>query len=143
MTSKNSGGRSLRGQKQFLLNNSILPRAGATPRERAVRAIDRFFETEAEEAELRRALQDAAVLYRHSREFQAHTSRVAERVRHFMSEVWPARRVRGQTLDFASRFVVAVVSATAEEVTNQAVDRAELRRWSRACSAMLCDHFGL
>ena len=108
-----------------------------------VRAIDRFFETEAEEAELRRALQDAAVLYRDSREFRAHMSRVVERVSRFMNEAWPTRRVRGETLEFASRFVVAVVSATAEEVTNRGTGRAELRKWSRACSAMLCDHFGL
>ena len=122
---------------------AILGETGATPRERVVRAIDRFFETEAEEAELRRALQDAAVLYRDSREFQAHLSRVVERVREFVEEALSGRRVRGETLDFTARFVVAVVSATAEAVTNQAVDRSELRKWSRACSAMLCDHFGL
>lgn len=121
----------------------ILGETGTTPRERVVRAIDRFFETEAEEAELRRALQDAAVLYRDSREFQAHMSRVVERVRGFVEEAWPDRRVRGETPDFTARFVAAVVSTTAEAVTNQAVDRSELRKWSRASSAMLCDHFGL
>jgi AcrR family transcriptional regulator len=122
---------------------AILDDVETAPRERVVRAIDRFFETEAEEAELRRALQDAAVLYRDSREFRAHISRVVERVSRFVKEAWPARRVRGETLEFATRFIVAVVSATAEEVTNQATGRAELRRWSRTCSAMLCDHFGL
>ena len=121
----------------------ILEEVESPPRERVVRAIYRFFETEAEEAELRRALQDAAVLYRDSREFGAHMSRVVKRVRRFVEEAWPGRRVRGDTLDFTARFVVAVVSATAEEVTNQAVDRTELRKWSRTCSAMLCDHFGL
>jgi AcrR family transcriptional regulator len=122
---------------------AILEGTGAPPRERVVRAIDRFFETEEEEAELRRALQDAAVLYRDSREFRAHMSKVLKRVSHFLNEVWPARRVRGETLEFAASFVVVVVSATAEEVTNRGASRAELRKWSRACSAMLCDHFGL
>jgi AcrR family transcriptional regulator len=122
---------------------AILDELEVPPRERVVRAIDRFFETEAEEAELRRALQDAAVLYRDSREFRAHMSRVLERVGRFVKEAWPDRRVRGDTLEFAARFAVAVVSATAEEVTNQAVGRAELHRWSRTCSAMLCNHFGL
>ncbi len=122
---------------------AIMEEVGTPPRERVVRAIDRFFETEADEAELRRALQDAAVLYRDSREFGAHMSRVVERVSRFMNDAWPARRVRSETLEFASRFVVAVVSATAEEVTNRGTDRAELRKWSRTCSAMLCDHFGL
>jgi len=122
---------------------AILEEVEVPPRERVVRAVDRFFETEAAEAELRRALQDAAVLYRDSREFRAHMSRVLERVSHFMNEVWPARRVRGETLEFAARFAVVMVSATAEEVTNRGAGRAELRKWSRACSAMLCDHFGL
>lgn len=122
---------------------AILADVKASPRELAVRAIERFFETEATEAELRRALQDAAVLYRDSREFRAHLSRVVERVRRFVDEAWPPRRPRGENLEFAARFVVAVVSATAEQITSHAAGRAELRRWSRACSAMLCDHFGL
>ena len=121
----------------------ILEEVGTPPRERVIRAIDQFFETEAAEAELRRALQDAAVLYRDSPEFGAHMSRVVERVRRFLNEAWPARRVRGEALEFTTRFVVAVVSATAEEVTNHAAGRAELRKWSRTCSTMLCDHFGL
>jgi AcrR family transcriptional regulator len=80
---------------------AILGEVETPPRERVVRAVDRFFETEAAEAELRRALQDAAV------------------------------------------FAVTMVSATAEEVTNRGASRRELRKWSRTCSAMLCDHFGL
>jgi hypothetical protein len=68
---------------------------------------------------------------------------VVERVSQFMKEVWLARRVRGETVEFAARFVVVVVSATAEEVTNRGASRTELRKWSRACSAMLSDHFGL
>lgn len=122
---------------------AILGEGEAPPRRRVVRAVDRFFETEAEEAELRRALQDAAVLYRDSRDFREHMSRVVDRVKGFLSEVWPDRRARSETLDFASRFAVVVLSATAEEVTNRGANHAELRRWSRACSAMLCDHFGL
>jgi AcrR family transcriptional regulator len=121
----------------------ILEASDTPPRERVVLAIDRFFETEAEEAELRRALQDAAVLYRDSREFRAHVSRVEKRVARFVGEAWPARRTRSDALEFAARFAVAFVSATAEEVTNRGADRAERRRWSRTCSAMLCDHFGL
>lgn len=121
----------------------ILEEFEVPPRERAVRAIDRFFETEAAEAELRRALQGASVLYRDSPEFGAHMSNVVERVRRFLDEAWPPRRRRGEALEFAARFVVAVMSATAEEVTSHAKGRAELRKWSRACSAMLCDHFGL
>ena len=70
-------------------------------------------------------------------------SRVVERVRRFVDEAWPARRKRGETPEFAARFVVAVVSATAEEVTNRGAGRSELRKWSRACSEMLCNHFGL
>jgi AcrR family transcriptional regulator len=122
---------------------TILEEVETPARERAVRAIDRFFETEAEEAELRHALQDAAVLYRDSPEFGAHMSNVVERVRRFLDEAWPPRRRRGEALEFAARFVVAVMSATAEAVTSHAAGRAELRKWSRACSAMLCDHFGL
>ena len=122
---------------------AILGEVETPPRERVVRAIDRFFETEAAEAELRRALQDAAVLYRDSREFEALVSKVVERVGRFLKEAWPNRRVRGETREFIARFAVTVVSATAEEVTSHAAGRAELRKWSRACSAMLCDHFGL
>jgi AcrR family transcriptional regulator len=121
----------------------ILEEVETPPRERAVRAIDWFFQAEAAEAELRRALQDAAVLYRDSPEFGAHMSKVVERVRRFVDEAWPPRRTRGEALEFAAHFVVAVMSATAEEVTSRAAGRAELRKWSRACSAMLCDHFGL
>ena len=70
-------------------------------------------------------------------------SNVVERVRRFLDEAWPPRHRRGEALEFAARFVVAVMTATAEEVTSHAKGRAELRKWSRACSAMLCDHFGL
>jgi AcrR family transcriptional regulator len=122
---------------------AILGEVDVPVRERAVRAIDRFFETEAAEAELRRALQDAVVLYRDSREFETLISKVVERVRRFVKEASPSRRVRGETLDFIARFAVTIVSATAEEVTSHETGRAELRKWSRACSAMLCDHFGL
>ena len=119
---------------------AILEEVGTSPRERVVRAIDRFFETEADEAELRRALQDAAVLYRDSPEFDAHMSNVVERVRRFLDEAWPPRRVRGEALEFAARLVVAVMSATAEEVTSRASGRAELRKWSQSIALQARDH---
>jgi AcrR family transcriptional regulator len=122
---------------------AILGEVETPPRERVVRAIDRFFETEAAEAELRRALQDAAVLYRDSREFDALVSKFVERATRFLKEAWPSGRARKETLEFAALFAVTMVSATAEEVTNRGASRRELRKWSRTCSAMLCDHFGL
>jgi AcrR family transcriptional regulator len=121
---------------------ALLGDRSRSPRQRAARAVDRFFETEAAEAELRRALQDAEVYYRDSAEFHALERRAVEGVRAFLEEVSDGRR-RPADLDFAARFFTTVVSATAEAVTGRTTDPAETRRWSRACSAMLCDHFGL
>lgn len=128
--------------------SAILADATRPPRQRAGRAIERFFETEAAESELRRALQDAEVYYRDSPEFEALAQRAFEGVRAFLAAAVaasPGRRGlrRPADLDFAARFFTTVVSATAEEVTRRTSDSGEIRRWGRACSAMLCDHFGL
>jgi AcrR family transcriptional regulator len=117
--------------------------AGGSPRRRAERAIARFFETEAAERELRRALQDAEVHYRDSAEFDQLQRRAVEDVRAFLEEAFAGRRRRPADLDFAARFFTTVVSATAEDVTGRTRDPAEVRRFARACSAMVCDHVGL
>ena len=54
--------------------------------------MHRFFETEADEADLRRSLQYAEVLFDETPEFRAIEARAAARIRDFLREELPRRR---------------------------------------------------
>ena len=118
---------------------ALLDDDSRSARERLVRAVHRFFETEAAEADLRRSLQHAQVLFDETPEFRAIEARAAARVRDHLREALPGRR----DLDFATELVLSTVAGVAERVTRRPKRPAEIRRWSRAVSGMLCRQLGL
>lgn len=118
---------------------AILDSPRGSPRSRLFRAVHRFFQTEADEAPLRRSLQIAEVLFHESPEFRAIEERGLRRIGDYLREVLPASR----DVDFEAELLVSVVTGVAERVTRRPQSDRSVRRWSRACSEMLCHRLGL
>jgi AcrR family transcriptional regulator len=106
------------------------------PAARLRSTILEFFRTEAEEADLRRALDDASALYRGSPEARAQEERARRLVEGFFAEALP-RRAPAEVA-FAAQFFVLTLSAIAEKVTDRVRDRAALGRWAEATADLLC-----
>jgi len=119
---------------------AMLTDARRSPRERLVAAVRRFFETEAEEAELRNALQVAERLFWELPEFQAIQARAERDVQAFLRD---AVGVPSRRLAFETQLVLATVAGLAERVTREPPGPAALRRWADAASGMLCTRLGL
>ncbi|MFO0597781.1 MAG: TetR/AcrR family transcriptional regulator [Myxococcaceae bacterium] len=108
---------------------------GQKPFARLEAAVTRFFETEAEEAELRVALDDSQELLRQAPEARALHLKALDDLSAFIAEAAPGLRpVHHQ---FATRFVFVTLGAVAEKVTEQRPSGNELTAWARATSAML------
>jgi AcrR family transcriptional regulator len=106
------------------------------PAVRLRHTILEFFRTEAEEADLRRALDDASALYRGSPEARAQEQRALALVEGFFAEALP-RRPRAD-IAFAAQFFVVALAAIAEKVTDRVRDPAALARWADATADLLC-----
>ena len=119
---------------------AILGDERRTPEARLKTAVRRFFETEADEAPLRTALQYAELLFWETPEFQAVESRAKQGIRAFLRD---AAGVPARSLDFETELVVATVVGMTERVTREPRSPAALRKWSAACSGMLCARLGL
>ncbi len=104
-------------------------------RERLTRAIATFFETEAAEAPLRSALQQAEIYYRDFADYESLESTAVARVAAFLREVLPHRR----SVAFEARLLLYVVTGVAERATNDRPSSAALTRWSETVSRLLCD----
>jgi AcrR family transcriptional regulator len=110
------------------------------PRRRIEAAILRFFRSEADEAQLRGALRKAEALFEHTPQIEARNAFVRGRIRHHLERMLPRR---GRALDFQADLFATTVSSVAEAVTDRTTDPAEIRRWSKATSQMLCRQLGL
>ena len=111
-----------------------------SPRERVRRTIVAFFESEAEELALRGALQGAEAYFRSTPEFAELEAMALARLREFLREVLgPGAR----DLAFKARLLRTVVTSVAENVTDEDLEPAEVRKWARTCATMLCDHLGI
>ena len=108
------------------------------PVERLRRAIVEFFRTEAEEAALRRALDDASALYRGSDEARAQRGKVLQLAETFFREALPRRAP--SEVAFAAEFFMLSMGAIAEKVTEYGLDRDALLRWTHATADLLCAH---
>jgi AcrR family transcriptional regulator len=107
-------------------------RASAAQRLRA--AQQAFFRTEYDEGPLRRALADAAPLYRDAPQAQAQRDRALPLLDALIAEVAPGLGTRQRA--FASELYIALMSALGEHVSEQAESRAEVDRWSAASADM-------
>lgn len=120
--------------------DAILSDTSRTPRQRFELAVRAFFESEAEEVPLRTGLQRAEVYFYDAPEYRELESRGIAGVRDFLREALPPGT---RDLDFKARLVQTVVSSVAERVTSRGAGRAEVGKWARSCSAMLCGYLGI
>ncbi len=120
--------------------DAILSNTSRTPRQRFELAVRAFFESEAAEVPLRMALRRAEVYFDDAPEYREIESRGVAGVRDFLREALPPGT---RDLDFKARLVQTVVSSVAERLTNRGVKQAELGKWARVCSGMLCEYLGI
>ncbi|HLK88295.1 MAG TPA: TetR family transcriptional regulator [Polyangia bacterium] len=107
-------------------------RRGAAERLRA--AMRAFFRTELDEAPLRRALSDAAPLYRDAPETRAQRERGVARLRALVGEAAPELPPRRR--GFAADLYVALLGSMGKHVSEIARSRAEVDTWSAAVADM-------
>jgi AcrR family transcriptional regulator len=114
-------------------------RRGAASRLRA--AMRAFFRSEYEEAPLRRALGDAAPLYRDAPQAREHRARGMPLLRALIAEAAPdlPRRRRA----FAAQLYVATLAGMGKQVSETARSRAEVDLWAAATSDMFLAHLGV
>lgn len=111
-------------------------RLGAAERLQA--AMRAFFRSEYEEAPLRRALGDAAPLYRDAPQAREHRARGMPLLRALIAEASPhlPRRRRA----FAARLYVATLAGMGKHVSETARSRAEVDSWAAAIADMFLAH---
>jgi AcrR family transcriptional regulator len=119
---------------------SILDERHLSPRERLGKAVTYFFQSEAEEAELRTALKQAEVFFHETPEFRALQAQIFHKVRQFLQQVLSKK---SKQVDFCTELVLTTVSSVAEEVSSRTQDSAQVQRWAQAISTMLCAHLDI
>ena len=113
----------------------VLGRGDRRPELRLHEAIVLFFRSEAEEAPLRRALDDAGALLRDSPAAHQLDREVQARIREVFGQLLPGADARDR--DFAGELVRVVVSSVAERVTATRAGRADVERWAAATARMV------
>lgn len=116
---------------------AILDDTDLTPRQRIFRAVDYFFQTEAEEAELRTSLKFAAVFFHESKEFRALETEIIQRVKLFLQSALSAPH---QALDFQTDFFLTLISSVAETITTRKTSPEQVKKWAFTISEMICDY---
>jgi AcrR family transcriptional regulator len=114
-------------------------RLGAAERLRA--AMRAFFRSEHEEAPLRRALGDAAPLYRDAPQAREHRARGMPLLRALIADAAPALPRRRRA--FAARLYVATLAGMGKHVSETASSAAEVDTWAAAITDMFLTHLGV
>jgi AcrR family transcriptional regulator len=97
-------------------------------------AVRAFFRSEFDEAPLRRALGDAAPLYRDASEAGEHRERGLPMLRALIGKAAP--RITSRRRAFAAELYIGVMSAMGKHVSDIAATRAEVDVWATAVSDM-------
>lgn len=114
--------------------DAILADARRSAPERIRAAVKAFFRSECEEAPLRRALGDAAPLYRDSAQAREHRQRGLPILRSLLEQAAPglsARRSR-----FAAELFAALLSSLGKHVSESGRTAAEVDAWAAATADM-------
>ncbi len=125
--------------RQFAHLAPILARDGPGHARKLRDFIRAFFEVEAAEADLRRALRIAAVDLKDTAEFQALMEKGAALTGTFIEDA-----LRGRApgdLAFDVRFIVLLATSFAERTTDEGTSGAELMRQADLLSDMLIGHY--
>ncbi|HKJ23682.1 MAG TPA: TetR/AcrR family transcriptional regulator [Myxococcota bacterium] len=112
-----------------------------SPRERVDAAVERFFRSEAEEAALRGSLRRAEAFFEHTPQIEARNAFIRSRLRQILAELVPA--AGGRDLDFDAELFATTVASVSEAVTDRTTDPAQIGRFARATSEMLCRQLGI
>jgi AcrR family transcriptional regulator len=94
-----------------------------------------FFESEWEEASLRKALLETGIQVHDSSEFHQISATVDARMRDFIAELAP--KISPIRRRFLAAFVFTVMGSLAEEVTTRPNSKAHARQWASACADMM------
>ena len=101
--------------------------------------VEAFFRTEYDEAALRKALDDAAPLYRTSPEALERKASVAMFALSFVEEALPHASAHNQ--DLAARMLMTTMSTLGESVSERAQSIDEVNAWGTEVADMLCAYF--
>ena len=123
-------------QKTRELLERILADSTRPPFERLRGAVQAFFLTEWQEAELRMALDDATPLYRDTPEAHENWKAFTRCVLVFMNEALPQAPVEDRA--FAADMVMTVMSAVGERISEQARSESEVNAMAVAIGEMFC-----
>ncbi len=121
------------------LLEKILAPSKTPPLLRLRQAIQAFFQSECDEADLRVALEDAAPLYRAAPEAQAHRKNARKFVEVFIAELMPAAAKKERA--FAMDVMTTMMSAIGKEISEQGRTRADVQAFGDVVSDMLCAYF--
>lgn len=116
----------------------ILGDTRVAPLERLRTAVLAFFRSERSEAAFRRALEDAAPLYRESPEARAHREEGRRLMESFMKDALPGASARDHA--FAADLVGLVMSSTGKAVSGQNRSRCSIDELAVAVGEMLCTY---
>jgi AcrR family transcriptional regulator len=106
-----------------------------SPPVRLKRTVKAFFDSEWEEASLRKALTETGVNLDKTKEFIEMRSAVFSKINDFITEAVPEMPPGRRR--FTAEFVFTTMSSLAEEVTTQARSQSEIRQWATNCAQML------
>lgn len=103
-------------------------------------ALRAFFRTEREEGPLRRALGDAAPLYRDAAQAREQRAKGLPVLNALIAETAPGMTARQRA--FACEMYISLMTALGEHVSETAQDSAEVERWSAATADMFLAWLG-
>jgi AcrR family transcriptional regulator len=115
---------------------AILGDASRHPMDRVRSMVEAFFRTEYDEAALRKALDDAAPLYRTSPEALERKAATMTFALSFIQEALPGVSEADQAL--AARMLLTTMSTLGESVSERAQSIDEVDAWGREVAEMLC-----
>jgi len=116
------------------LLNGILSDGERSPQQRLRAATHAFFRTELEEAPLRRALGDAAPLYREAEPARAHRERGLPVLLRVLSEAAPQLSAKRRA--FLAELYVTVLASVGERISETVESASQLETWSDAVADM-------
>lgn len=114
--------------------DEILGDTRLAPLDRLSKAVLVFFRSEQQEAALRTALDDAGALFRKAPEADEFLAVIKRRMLMFFEEALPGVSAPRQA--FTSEVVLTAMSAVAEKVTAQGLDRSRVDAWAQANADM-------
>ncbi len=114
--------------------DEILSDRRLAPLDRLSKAVLVFFRSEQQEAALRTALDDAGALFRDAPEAQQFLAVIRQRMQAFFAEALPG--VSPERQAFTSEVVLTAMSAVAEKVTAQGLDRSRVDAWAKESADM-------